>query len=103
MYSTGNREKRKRSDDATKELAEKTTPKFVNNKQEITNLKTEKTCIADYKAIQMQETRSVKFPGTDTSSDITTDSDYDSGDFGESGVEKQIYQTHEEEEAKAEK
>lgn len=85
-----NREKRKRSDDATKEVAEKTTSKFVNNKQEITNLKTEKDLhIADYKAIQMQETRSVKFPGNDTSSDITTDSDYDSGDFGESGVEKQ--------------
>ena len=52
MHSTGNRQKRKRSDDG------KTSPTFVNNKQEIANLKSEKDLqIADFKAIQMQETR----------------------------------------------
>ena len=86
MYSTGNRQKRKRSDDG------KTIATFVNNKQEIANLKTEKDLqIADFKAIQMQETRDVQLTCTGSSCDISTDSDYDSGEstHNESGAEKQ--------------
>ena len=86
MHSTGNRQKRKRSDDG------KTSPTFVNNKQEIANLKSEKDLqIADFKAIQMQETRNVQLPCAESCSDITTDSDYDSGEstHKESGAEKQ--------------